>query len=210
MSKPVFKRNARELNERKKTARIAGLTGGIGSGKTVATDALRAAGFFVVDADEVSRSLTAPGTPAEKELLRMFPSADNNGTLNRRTLREIISKDEKARSDLNAFTHPLIIDEIKKIIERSSSPVVIAAPLLFETALSSLCDCIVCVTAPRKIRLDRIAKRDNISQGSAAAIIDAQMSDCYRATLSDYCVPSDTDIDTFKAEITDLFTRIFS
>ncbi|MCH5158554.1 MAG: dephospho-CoA kinase [Clostridiales bacterium] len=210
MTKSPFTRNTRELNERKGPAKIAGLTGGIASGKTVATNALKAAGFFVVDADEVSRALTAKGTPAEKEIMRLFPLASKGGALDRRLLRELISTDASARHKLNAYTHPLITDEIKNIISSHGTPAVISAPLLFESALSSLCDCIVCVTAPKRIRVKRIVERDNVSVAAAEAIISAQIPDCYRATLSDYCVPSDVDKKTFAAEIVDLFTRIFN
>lgn len=210
MSAQSFTRNARELSERTKPAKIAGLTGGIASGKTVASEALRTAGFFVVDADEVSRRLTAPGTPAEKELMRTFPEAVSGGALDRRALREIISKNDGAREKLNAYTHPLIIAEIKRIIAEHGAPAVISAPLLFETALASLCDCIVCVTAPRSLKLERLCARDGITPAAAAEIIDAQIPDTYRATLADYCVPSDTGMETFTAEIVDLFTRIFA
>lgn len=210
MSIKGFTRNARELSERTKPAKIAGLTGGIASGKTVASEALRAAGFFVVDADEVSRLLTAAGTPAEKELMRIFPEAVSCGALNRRALREIISTDDGARKKLNAYTHPLIIDEIKKIITENGAPAIISAPLLFETALAALCDRIVCVTAPRDVKLKRLCARDGITPAAAAAIIDAQIPDTYRATLADYCVPSDTGMEIFTAEVVDLFTRIFA
>ena len=210
MSDIEFKRNARELKERKGVVKTVGLTGGIASGKSVATKALRAAGFYIVDADEISRTLTAPGTPAEKELTHLFPNAVKGGTLDRRTLRKIISEDEDERAKLNAFTHPLIIDEIKKAIALHGTPVIIAAPLLFETALSSLCDATVCVTAPRAVRIERLIERDGVTRSAAEAIIDAQIPDFFRATLADYCVPSDTDVETFTAETVDLFTRIFS
>ncbi len=210
MSAHGFTRNARELNERGAPAKIAGLTGGIASGKTVATEALRAAGFYVVDADEVSRALTAPNTPAERALMRLFPDAVNGDRLDRRKLREIISHNADARKKLNAYTHPLVIDGIKKQVGEHGSPMIISAPLLFETALSSLCDCTVCVTAPRELRIRRLCERDGVTQDSAAAMIDAQIPDTYRATLADYCVPSDIGIETFTAEIVDLFTRIFA
>ncbi|MCH5350837.1 MAG: dephospho-CoA kinase [Clostridiales bacterium] len=210
MTKSPFTRNTRELNERCRPAKIAGLTGGIASGKTVAAEALKSAGFYVVDADEVSRALTARGTPAEKELMLLFPSTVKKGALDRKALRELISTDESARRKLNAYTHPLIIDEIKKNIASHGTPAIISAPLLFETALSSLCDRIVCVTAPREVRIKRIIERDGVSRSAAYAIISAQIPDCYRATLADYCVPSDADLKTFTAEIVDLFTRIFN
>lgn len=210
------KRNLRELDElreRKNTeyvlpVRVVGLTGGIASGKTVATDALRASGFTVVDADEVSRKLTAVGSPVERELVRMFPStAAADGTLDRRGLRLLIATDKAARKRLDAYTHPLIIAEIKKLLV--GERLVLSAPLLFETALSSLCDLTVCVVCPRRVRIERLTARDGMTVADAERMIDAQIPDSMRAPLADFCVPSDTPEGEFRAEIVELFNDIF-
>lgn len=209
------KRNMRELEdlrERHNTeyvlpVRVVGLTGGIASGKTVATDALRAAGFAVVDADEVSRELTAVGTPAEKELVRMFPSAVSDGALDRRKLRLLIASDRAARKRLNDYTHPLIIAEIKDRLV--GERLVLSAPLLFETALSALCDVTVCVVCPRRVRIRRLTARDCMTAADAERMIDAQIPDSVRAPLADFCVPSDTPESEFRAEIVALFKDIF-
>ena len=197
-----FKRNERDLKQiRGKQINVIGITGGIGSGKTVATDALLAAGFTVIDADEISRAMFARGTDGERAVLRLFPQAESNGTLDRAALRAAIATDASQRMRLNEYTHPLITREIRTQISACAPPVVLSAPLLFESALARLCDATVCVYCPRNKRAERIAQRDGIT-------ITAALPDTERAALSDFIVPSDVPPDQFKAEIIELFNEI--
>lgn len=195
--------------ELKKKSTVAGITGGIASGKTAATDALKKAGFTVIDADEISRELFGRGTDGERALSTLFPCADNAGVLDRRALRRLISTDEGARKKLNSCTHPIITAEIKSRIKRSSGDIILSAPLLFESGLSSLCDTTVCVLAPKDIRIQRLMARDGVNKSDASYIIDAQIPDCVRASLADFCVTSNKPIDEYTAEIISLFERIF-
>lgn len=206
-----FKRNERDLKQiRGKQINVIGITGGIGSGKTVATDALRAAGFTVIDADEISRAMFARGADGERAILQMFPQAENNGALDRAALRAVIAADARQRLRLNEYTHPLITREIRTQIAECAPPVVLSAPLLFESALARLCDVTVCVYCPRNIRAERIAQRDGITIAAAQAMIDAQIPDTERAALSDFIVPSDVPPDEFRAEIIELFSELTS
>ncbi len=211
----MYERNLREINELKalkKPPHVVGLTGGIASGKTVATTALSAAGFKVIDADEVSRALFGSGTNGEKLLSSIFPAAARkDGTLDRSKLRQIISENGEELKKLNSATHPKILQEIKRSISKrkDGEKTVLSAPLLFESGLSSLCDCTVCVTCPTRIRIERLTLRDGVTFDAAKKMIDAQIPDTYRATLADFCVPSDRDIEKFKAEIVELFQALF-
>ncbi|MCH5161199.1 MAG: dephospho-CoA kinase [Clostridiales bacterium] len=208
------KRNLREiddLKELKKAVHIVGLTGGIASGKTVATDALKRARFTVIDADEISRKLFGRGTDGEKLLCGLFPAATDNGVLNRAILRRIISENADEKKKLDGATHPIIKQEIAKEISQcgKGEHIVLSAPLLLESGLSSLCDCVVCITCPTRIRIERLSSRDGVSIEAAKKIIDAQIPDAYRATLSDFCIPSDRSLDDFTAEAVELFQTLF-
>lgn len=203
-----YSRNARELAELVGPIRTVGLTGGIASGKTVASTVLARAGYNIVDADEISRRLTARGTKAEKDICALFPGVGKDGTLDRKRLRDVIASNVSDRRKLEEYTHPLIIAEIKKELSAGNKNV-LAAPLLFETALARFCDCTVCVTCPKDLRIDRIAERDKVTREQAERIIDAQIPDLYRATLANFCVPSNTDKAAFESEIVALFDAIF-
>ncbi|MCH5164770.1 MAG: dephospho-CoA kinase [Clostridiales bacterium] len=207
-----YGRNERELQEaRGKRVGVIGLTGGIGSGKTVATHALISHGFFVIDADEISREMFAVGTDGERRILKLFPTAAReDGTLNRKKLRELIAYDREARAELNALTHKAIIAEVERRVAdaKADSQVVISAPLLLESGLSRLCDAVVCIYCPTEIRIERITKRDGVSQREARAIIDAQIPDTERATLCDYIIPSDVPLNEFTSEVLALFNQL--
>lgn len=187
---------------------VIGLTGGIASGKTAATDALRSIGFSIVDADVISRDLTARGSAAEKELITMFKAAAHDGALDRRALRYLISSDSSAREKLNAYMHPRIVSAVKDKVAAARSPVVLSAPLLFETGLDSICDVTVCVVCPREKRIERVMARDNTDRLSAAAVVDMQTPDDVRAAACDCVLSSDCDLDEFKNAAATLFRAI--
>ena len=197
-----------KTSDTKKPIKVIGITGGIASGKTVATTALKNAGYVVIDADEVSRTLFATGTDGEKSIMLAFPQAVENGKLNRGALRKIIAKDDGARQRLNALTHPAIVAQIKKQIAAATPPIILSAPLLFESGLSALCDTTVCVYCPRPIRLQRLNARDNISLEDAASIIDAQIPDTERCTIADYVIRSDRDQAEFVEKVIELIKGI--
>ncbi len=189
--------------------RIVGLTGGIASGKTVATDALRRAGYTVIDADEVSRALTARGTPFEAELAALFPAAASpSGALDRKALLRLIGADDGARKKLDEYTHPRISARISELISSTPPPVVLSAPLLYETALSALCDAVVCVVCPKSVRIQRLIARDGLCYADAERIIDMQTPDAVRATLAEYCLPSNIEKDVFESNTVALFDSL--
>ena len=203
-----FTRNKRELANAA-PAKIIGLTGGIASGKTVASAALKNAGYAVIDADEVSRELFGPGTAGEKTIAAAFLQASEKGKLNRAALRKLISTDERAKNKLNELTHPAITAEIKRRLKLTPPPVILSAPLLFESGLSALCDVTVCVYCAKDERIKRLATRDGISAADAQKMIDAQIPDYERCTIADYIVPNSDNINEFTEEITELIEEIF-
>lgn len=188
---------------------VIGITGGIASGKTVATDALRRAGYTVIDADEVSRELTARGTPCERALVELFPAAKAaDGSLDRRALRMQIVSDAAARKKLDEFTHPLIFERISELLKITPPPVILSAPLLFETALSSLCDVVVCIVCPKAVRIKRLSERDGFSLADAEKTVDMQTSDAVRATLADFSLSSNVCKAEFERATLDLFAAL--
>lgn len=203
-----YTRNKTELRATNAIPDVIGLTGGIGSGKSAAVTALRDAGYVVIDADEIARALFCANSDGEKHIAELFPDAVKNGRLDRAALRAIIASSVAERRKLEELTHPRIIDEMTSLLSAAARPVVLCAPLLFESALAALCDVTVCVYCPRGIRVNRIALRDGIPPSDAERIIDAQITDELRCTLADYIVPSDVPLNDFTEEITELFDAI--
>ncbi len=159
---------------------VIGLTGGIASGKSNVSAALRALGAPVIDADEISRALTAPGGKALPGIRAAFGDSYFEGdALNRKALGSLVFSDGEALEKLNGLTHPLILSEIESRMEtlrRVGEPVcILEAPLLFEAGLDRMCDTVWCVWLPRALQIRRLMERDGITRREAEKRIGSQM-----------------------------------
>ncbi len=146
---------------------IIGITGGIASGKSFVCTILKEQGFSVIDADEISRELSKRGNPLYEKIIECFGKEYVNfdGELDRKSFGKMIFENEDERRKLNDISHPLIVEEMRKRIDKDSSPILfLDIPLLFEAKLSYLCDKIVCVYVNQATQIERLRKRDGISR----------------------------------------------
>ena len=155
-----------------------GLTGGIGSGKSAASDRFGELGAGVVDTDEISRELTAPAGAAMQEIRKQlgpeFITVD--GGLDRARMRRLVFADAAARRKLEAFLHPLIRARTRaKLAEITAPYALVAVPLLVETNFGELVDRILVVDAPESAQLERLMRRDAIPKPEASEMIRAQV-----------------------------------
>ena len=106
-----------------------GLTGGIGSGKTTATDIFSSLGVPNIDADNVSRDIVAPGSKALNEIAQAFGAEvlDAKGELDRQKMRKIVFDDPNARKKLESIIHPGVYARINEFIEVSAFLTVLLA-----------------------------------------------------------------------------------
>jgi dephospho-CoA kinase len=172
---------------------IAGLTGGIASGKSTLSRFLSEAGARIIDADKIARAVVEPGSPAYHEILSFFGDAVllPNGKIDRKRLGDIIFNDPDKKARLDAIVHPRVFDRTTQIItdiaSRSPDAVVIMdIPLLFETGMEKGLAEVIVVYAPKGIQLQRLMKRDGIDEQAAMARIQSQMpieEKCKRATI---------------------------
>ena len=166
--------------------KVYGLTGGSGTGKSTVAQALQQAGLVVIDADAVYRKLTQPNTPLVLEIGQAFPGAVQQGTLQRSVLASIVFQNPQQLKKLNAITHPAVLDEVMRLIdyyeEKGEEIVFFDAPALRESGAEKLCDAVIAVQASKKTRMQRIMKRDGISEDEALARIQAQKNDDFYAS----------------------------
>ena len=158
---------------------IVGLTGGIGSGKSAATEKFLSFDINIVDADDASRTVVKKGRSALAQIEEHFGKGilTNDGTLNRSKLRKIILSDLKEKSWLESLLHPKIGEQINKELAESSSPyTVFVAPLLMETNSHLKCSRILVVDVPMEIQIERTILRDKVSEDHVKRIIAAQMN----------------------------------
>ncbi|MDO5022694.1 MAG: dephospho-CoA kinase [Eubacteriales bacterium] len=168
---------------------ILGLTGGIASGKSNVARVLKSFGCDVIDADEISRNITADNGIALPLIEKHFGSEVMNpdGTLNRKELANIVFSDGEKLELLNSITHPLICKIMRQTMEDlKNSPVIcLEVPLLFETGWDKYCDETWVVYTSYENQLARLMKRNYLTFRDAKLRIDAQMSTEERLFRSD-------------------------
>lgn len=167
---------------------VVGLTGGIGSGKSAATDYLARRGITIVDADRASRVVVEPGQPTLDAIVDRFgdPVLQDDGTLNRRVLREIVFSDEQARRDLEAITHPAIGDELRRQILASDAPyTVLVSPLLLEGSQKAMTHRVLVIDATPELQIQRTVNRDSVPESQVQAIMKAQLDRERRLAMAD-------------------------
>lgn len=186
---------------------VIGLTGGIGSGKTAASDYLAEKGITVVDADVVARLVVEPNQPALQTIEQRFGSQviHADGTLDRRALREIVFADPSARKDLEAITHPAIGMEIFRQLQTSNSPyTLLVSPLLLESSQHKMAQRILLIDVPEALQLARTANRDQVDEAQVKAIMAAQMSRTDKRSRADDIVVNDADLASLHKQLDDL------
>jgi dephospho-CoA kinase len=157
---------------------VVGLTGGVGSGKSTAASCLKKHGAVVVDADEISRTLSKSGSPVIAEISEAFGARilHADGSLNRSALAALVFGDSEALEKLNAIMHPKIRREAIRQIEGCTTDeiVVYDMPLLIETDSVKLCDVVVVVDLDPKEQIERLVKNRGMSHEEAEARIRNQ------------------------------------
>lgn len=183
---------------------VLGLTGGIGSGKSMATDYLQSRGITIVDADLAARVIVEPGEPALEDIVTAFGEGilQADGTLNRAALRQIVFADPAQRQRLEAITHPRIAQEILRQLSVSLSPyTVLVSPLLFESGQHRFAQRTLLIDAPESAQRQRAAARDKVSEEQIATIMSAQMSREERRKRAHDIVMNDGDPAKLHAEL---------
>jgi dephospho-CoA kinase len=176
---------------------IIGVTGGIGSGKTSATDEFIKLGIEVVDADVAARTVVEKGRPALQQIAANFGPDIllESGELDRADLRKIIFADPEQRKWLEVLTHPLIRTEIVSGLQNAKSPyVILASPLLIESGQYHLVKRTLVIDVPVDVQIQRTCLRDNNDPKQIKAIINAQISRDDRLDKADYVINNDHDL----------------
>ena len=167
---------------------IVGLTGGIGSGKSAASQWFETQGINVVDADIAAREIVEKGQPALAQIQSAFGDwvLLESGELNRKALREHIFQHPSARQQLEEITHPAIRQSIIVQLEQANSPyVILVSPLLFETNQHLLTQRTLLIDASIELQIQRASQRDGQSVAQIENIIQAQMPRDRKLDLAD-------------------------
>jgi dephospho-CoA kinase len=172
-----------------------GLTGGIGSGKSTVCRLFQELGVKIIDADIIARELVTPGQPALELLTEAFGKEilNENGELNRDTLRKLIFSDIIKKHLLEAIMHPLIFERITYEINSSQDHYcIVAIPLLLETNQAGMVDRVAIVDCSVETQVERVISRDRLSRDEILAIISSQISRESRLQLADDVIDNST------------------
>lgn len=172
--------------------KIIGLTGLTGAGKSTVAQKLMAYGCYHIDADKVAKDVINNSEDVKNKLKERFgyDVIKEDGTTNRPLLASRAFANTESTNALNEITHPAVTEEIQSIIkdmeEVGYRGVIIDAIALFESGEDKLCDFTVAVVAPMDIRLERIMKRDNITEEKALERINAQKDEKFFTEKADF------------------------
>ena len=195
--------------------KVIGLTGGTGSGKSVVSKSLAAAGAVIVDADKIAHEIILKGEPAYQEIIAYYGTGilDEEGNIIRKKLGEIVFNDKEKLAFLNQCTHKYITAEVKRQIaeakaEGTATAIIVDAPLLLEAKLETVCDLVWVVYAEPEVRAQRVMARDGITYELAKARIANQKSwDEYKAA-ADAVIDNSKDLSYLEGQLNEILKTL--
>ncbi len=180
-----------------------GLTGGIGSGKTMVSKEFERLGIPVIDTDRIAHELTAPHSLLLARIADEFgPGVVRDGVLNRDALRQQVFADKAQRRRLEAILHPVIRDEVDRLAAQSDADYcIIVVPLLVEARFQDLVDRVLVVTAPKLKRIQWLKRRSGLSEPEIDRIMSAQATDAERLSVADDRIDNDGGLSALTAQV---------
>lgn len=175
--------------------KVVGITGGIGSGKSVVSMVFRQLGIPVYDSDAEAK-LLYDKFPELRDAVRKQiaeEAFDSNGKLDRKKLAEIVFQFPEKLEILNQLVHPLVKKDFQNWVQKhpEAAYVVKEAAILFESGAYSDCDKVITVVAPRELRIQRVRERDRKTKSEIEAIMDRQSNDEEKIKRSDFVIQND-------------------
>ena len=182
---------------------VIGLTGGIGSGKSLAAQYFSQLGALVIDADQLARAAIERGSEGFDEvLLRFGDSILKNGDIDRTALGQVIFEDAQAKKDLEAIIHPRIRIEFEEAVA-SLNPgqiLVYEIPLLVETGAADRFDFIITVESQADLRKQRLRDR-GMFHSDIEKRMAAQASEQERRAIADCVITNDASEDELLRQV---------
>lgn len=193
---------------------IAGLTGSVATGKSLAADFFSRRGAIIIDADLIAHDVVQQGYPAWQDIVDAFGThiLQPDGEIDRKHLGRIIFNDPRQKERLNRIVHPRVFEEISRQlaaissdIDKKDAVVLLDVPLLFETLMNRDISDIVVVYAPPDIQLKRLMDRDNIDETDAMARINAQMPVAEKREMADFVIDNSGTIEQTESQVNTVY-----
>lgn len=167
-----------------------GITGGIGSGKSVVSSILKSLGYPVFNSDEISKSIVNADSEVRAELTALFgEDLYLKGELNKVRLAQIIFAEDTAREKVNSIIHPRVREKFDAFVNESNSKIVFnEAAIFFETGAFKKFDKMILVTADDELKIRRVMRRDGLSENDVKARMSKQWTDDKKIPLADFVI----------------------
>ncbi|MDR4226707.1 dephospho-CoA kinase [Bacillus mojavensis] len=191
---------------------VIGLTGGIASGKSTVANMLIDKGITVIDADIIAKQAVEIGMPAYRQIIDEFGEDIllENGDIDRRKLGALVFTNEQKRLALNSIVHPAVREEMLKrrdeSIANQETFVVLDIPLLFESKLESLVDKIIVVSVTKELQLERLIKRNQLTEEEALSRIRSQMPLEEKVSRADNVIDNSGTLEETKQQLEEILS----
>ncbi len=196
-------------------ALLAGLTGGMGSGKTTIGQMFRDLGAHVIDADKISRALVEPGKSAWREIVDLLGKSvlRDDQTLDRGKIADIVFNDAKKREALEAILHPRVMAEEQRLFDdiRNGDPsalVIIDAALLIESGNHRKVQKVIVIACDEETRIQRIMAKKTFTREDAERRLRQQMPLKDKIKYADYVLHNDSGFPELKEKVETLFHQL--
>ena len=194
---------------------LVGLTGGIGSGKSLAASFFKELGAHIIDADQLSRNLVDPGQTALKEIVEYFGEniLDSTGNLNRGKLAKIVFQDPEKKSVLEKILHPKIFEKEQEIFlkicnEDPFSIVIIDAALLIESGNYKHVNKVIVVRCSEESQIQRVLSRNAVSSDEVVARIKSQMSLEEKIKYADFILDNNGKQEDLRNAVQEIYLKL--
>lgn len=181
---------------------VVGITGGIGSGKSTVVKLFSTfKDVAIYLADDRAKELMNTSEEIKKKIIDEFSEkAYVNNELNRSFIANIVFNNKAKLAILNAIVHPVVSKDLQNFIEKQKNKtyVLYENAILFENGSDAICDKVITVTAPEKLRISRVIKRDNTTKEAVKKRISNQWNDDKKELQSNYIIEN---IDLYLTKI---------
>ncbi len=175
---------------------LVGLTGGIGSGKSTVAKIFKSFGVPVFNSDDEARQIVNTDENVMQQIKAVFEDVYKNGQLNRTRIAEIVFNDRSALEKLNEIVHPAVGAKFKRWVDenRQHSVLIKEAAILIESDTYKELDKMILVKASKQTKIERVMKRNNISEEKVRGRMENQMSDKEKEQYCDYFINNDNEM----------------
>ena len=186
-----------------------GLTGGIGSGKTCVSKVFQTLGIPIFNADKIAKEYMQSSDKLKEAIKELFGNnVIKKGILQNKILAEIVFNDNEKLIQLNRLVHPFVLEIFDKWQKKQNAFFVLKeAAILFESGAYKKLDAVICVSAPMRVKIERVMKRDNCTKKKVLKRMNNQMPENEKEKLSDFVILNDGK-ERLLPQILDIFDRI--